>query len=328
MGKLLGKVLALWILLAVLVGLAGVPVQYPAEAAEEYPNKPVTYTIFWPPGGRSDLVARLVTPYIEKHLGTPVVVNNNVGGAGVIGHKVVKEAKPDGYNLAQSGTTVMFQYTKPGISKDDYTWIANIYSAPFVVAVPSSSKFKSMKELVDFAKANPSKLRHGNSGTGSTTHLGSTGFGMKTGLVFTQIAYKGEGPAVIGLASGEVDLAFGPMVAFKQMVEAGKLRVLAVAGPKRLKQQPQIPTCKELGYDFNWEAWEAIFGPKGLAENKAVWPKLSAAIKKALLDPELDQKLASLGLDVEYRTGDDELKWLEDEDRETKKIIYELGLQY
>jgi tripartite-type tricarboxylate transporter receptor subunit TctC len=217
---------AVWMQLVVMAGFSVIGVMVStAGAAEEYPRKPLTYTIFWPPGGRSDIVARMISPFIEKHLGTPVVVNNNVGGAGVIGHKEVREAKPDGYVLAQSGTTVMFQYTKPGINLSDYTWVANIYSAPFVIAVPSGSPFKSLKELVDFGKANPKKLRHGNSGTGSTTHLGSAGFAMKTGIEFTQIAYKGEGPAVIGIASAEVDVAFGPMVAFKQMIEAGKLRI-------------------------------------------------------------------------------------------------------
>jgi len=296
-------------------------------AAEEYPNKPLTYTIFWPPGGRSDIVARMISPYLEKYLGTPVVVNNNVGGAGVIGHKVVREAKPDGYTLAQSGTTVMFQYTKPGISLWDYTWIANIYSAPFMIAVPSNSPFKSLKELVDFGKANPKKLKHGNSGTGSTTHLGSAAFGMKFGCEFTQIAYKGEGPAVIGIASGEIDLSFGPMAAFKQMVEAGKLRILANCAPKRSKQHSQIATTRELGFDFAWDAWEAIFGPKGLPENKTVYPKLSEAVKKAILDPELDQKLLAIGLDVQYKPTDELEKWLKEDDKEIKKITFDLGLQ-
>ncbi len=299
------------------------------SAAEEYPNKPVAYTIFWPPGGRSDIVARMIAPYVEKYLGTPVVVTNNVGGAGVIGHKVVREAKPDGYTLAQSGTTVMFQYTKPGISLWDYTWIANIYSAPFVIAVPANSPFKTLKDLVDYGKAHPKKLRHGNSGTGSTTHLGSASFGMKTGVEFTQIPYKGEGPSVIGIASGEVDVSFGIMVAFRQMVEAGKLRILAFCASKRnAKQYAQIPTCKELGYDFVWDAWEAIFGPKGLPENRAVYPKLSEAIRKAILDPELDQKMLAIGLDVRYSSGGELEKWLKENDQEIKKVIYDVGLQH
>lgn len=320
---------AVWVMLVVVVGFCVmVALVSDTRAAEGYPSKPLTYTIFWPPGGRSDIVARMISPFIEKHLGTPVVVNNNVGGAGVIGHKEVREAKPDGYLVAQSGTTVMFQYTKPGISLWDYSWVANIYSAPFVIAVPSSSPFKNLKEMVDFGKANPKKLRHGNSGTGSTTHLGSAGFGMKTGVEFTQIAYKGEGPAVIGIASAEVDVAFGPMVAFKQMIEAGKIRTLAVCAPNRSRQNPDLPTCKELGYDFNWDAWEAIFGPKGLPGNKAVWPKLSEAIKKAILDPELDQKLMSIGLEVQYRAGEELERWLKVNDQEIRKIIFDLGLQY
>jgi len=299
-----------------------------AFAADEYPSKPVTYTIFWPPGGRSDIVARMVSPFLEKYLGTPAVVNNNVGGAGVIGHKVVKEAKPDGYTLAQSGTSVMFQYTKPGINIWDYTWLANIYSAPFFIAVPSNAPFKTLKELVDYGKANPKKLRHGNSGTGSTTHLGSESFGRKAGIEFTQIAYKGEGPSVIGIASGEVDVAFGVIAAFQQMIEAGKLRILALCDERRHPKYGQIPTCKELGYDFEWDAWEAIFGPKGLQENRGVYPKLSEAIRKAIHDPELNHKMSAIGLDIRYRTGEELEKWLKENDRETKKIIFDLGLQY
>jgi tripartite-type tricarboxylate transporter receptor subunit TctC len=300
----------------------------PAFSAEEYPSKPVTYTVFWPPGGRSDIVARMISPYLEKYLGAPVIVNNNVGGAGVIGHKTVREAKPDGYTLAQSGTTVMFQYTKPGISLWDYTWIANIYSAPFMIAVPTNSPYKTLKEVVDFAKANPKKLRHGNTGTGSTTHLGSVAFASKFGCDFTQIAYKGEGPAVIGIASGEVDVSFGPMVAFKQMVEAGKLRILAICAQNRSKQYGQIPTAKELGYDFSWDAWEAIFGPKGLQDNKAVYAKLSEAVKKAIGDTELDQKMLAIGLDVQYKPTEELEKWLREDDKQIKKLTHDLGLEY
>jgi len=316
--------------LAVLGGfLLGAVSNLPAAAqAAEYPSKPVTYTVFWPPGGRSDIVARMVSPYLEKYLGTPVVVTNQVGGAGVIGHKIVREAEPDGYTLAQSGTTVMFQYTKPGISLWDYTWIANIYSAPFMVAVPEKSPYRTLRDLVQFAKENPNKLRHGNTGTGSTTHLASAAFGTKFGCAFTQIAYKGEGPAVIGISSAEVDLAFGPMVAFRQMVEAGKLRILAVCAPKRSEQYPAIPTAQELGYEFYWDAWEAIFGPKKLGENQNVYGKLSEAVRKTILDPELGRKLLSIGLTVQYRSGAELEGWLKENDKEIKKVIFDLGLQY
>ncbi len=300
----------------------------PGLTADAYPSKPLSYTVFFPPGGRSDIVARMLSPYIEKYLGTPVMVVNNVGGVGVIGHKAVREAKPDGYTVAQSGTTVMFQYTKPGINIWDYTWIANVYSAPFMIAVPTNSSFKTLKELVDYGKANPKKLKHGNTGTGNTTHLGSAAFASKFGCEFTQIAYKGEGPSVVGLAAGEVDVAFSPMVAFNQMFEAGKLRILATCSPQRSKDHPQIPTAKELGYDFSWDAWEAIFGPKGLKENKPVYQKLSEAIRKAILDPDLGHKVLNIGLSVNYKPGDELEKWLREDDKRVKKVIYDLGLEY
>jgi tripartite-type tricarboxylate transporter receptor subunit TctC len=298
-------------------------------SAAEYPNKPLTYMVFFPPGGKSDLTARLVAPYLQKYLGTPVVVANQPGGAGVIGHKMIREEKPDGYTLAHSGATITAQYAKPGISMKDYTWIARIYLTPYVIAVPSNSPFKSLKELVDFAKANPSKLKHGNSSTGNTPHLASASFESDAGIQYTQVAYKGEGPSIVGLASGEVDLVFGTLVAVQQMIEAGKVKLLAVCGSKRMPgKHANIPTCKEAGYDFEWETWEAVFGPKGLQNNKAVWPKLSEAIRKTVLDPEFGQKLEAIGFDASYSTGENLEKWMNRLDQKTKKVIYQLGLQY
>jgi tripartite-type tricarboxylate transporter receptor subunit TctC len=297
--------------------------------ADDYPSKPLTYTIFFPPGGRSDIVARMLAPTIEKYLKTPVIVTNNTGGVGVIGHKAVKEAKNDGYTVAQSGTTIMFQYTKPGIKYTDYAFLANLYSTPFVVAVPGTSPYKSLKELIDYGKANPKKLRHGNTGTGSTTHLGSSAFSMRLmGNEFTQIAYKGEGPATIGIAAGEVEVSLGPMVAYRQMFEANKIRVLAVLDDRRLKQFPQFQTAKELGYPFSWGAWEAIFAPKSIEENKPVYAKLTEALSKALQDPELDQKMSTQGLEMHYKSPAEMKSWLAENDKEIKKIIFDLGLQY
>lgn len=299
------------------------------SAAEVYPGKPIAYTVFYAPGGKSDLSARMFAPSLQKYIGTPVIVTNTPGAVGGIGHKAVKDAAPDGYTLGHSGGTIVAQYTRPGISMHDYTYIARIYSTPYVIAVPSGSPFKNLKELVDFAKANPKQLRHGNTGHGSTPHLTSVGFQVETGIEFTEVTYKGEGPAVVGLASGEVELIVCTIVAVRPLVDAGKLRILAVCGDKRLRGQfDQIPTCKELGYDFESKVWEAVFGPKGLRENKVVFSKLSEAIRKAILDPEFGQRLETLGYDVAYLAGEDLEKWLNDEDKRWKKVIYQLGLQY
>jgi tripartite-type tricarboxylate transporter receptor subunit TctC len=298
-------------------------------AAEVFPSKPIAYAVFYAPGGKSDLSARMFAPYLQKYVGTPVVVTNIPGAVGTIGHKAVKDAAADGYTLGHSGGTIVAQYTRPGVSRHDYAYIARIYSTPYVIAVSSASPFKTFKELVEFAKANPKKLKHGNTGHGSTPHLTSASLQLELGIEFTEVTYKGEGPAVVGLAANEVEVVVGTTLAFKPLVDAGKLRILAIFGDKRLRGQfNQVPTCKELGYNFESIVWEAAFGPKGLRENKAVFSKLSEAMQKAILDPEFGQKLETLGYDQAYLAGDHLERWLNEEDERWKKVIFRLGLQY
>lgn len=296
--------------------------------AAGYPTKPVEMVIPWPPGGRTDLAVRTMAPYLEKYLGQPVVVINKVGGAGIIGMTYARDAKPDGYTISSGGMALsLFQYQKPsGLSLWDYTWIARTYWTPMVVAVNAQSPAKTLKDLVDQAKAAPNKLRHGNSGTGSTTHLASAAFAKKFGLKFTQVPYKGEGPAVIGLGSSEVDFAFGLMVAFRALVDAGKLRILAVADTSRDRNYPGVPTSAEQGYEFTAPAWEAIHTPKGLP--KPVLAALADACRRALSDGELKEKFAKMGLHLSYQPGPEFTEWLRTWDKDVKDLIFELGLNY
>lgn len=319
---------ALWRVLVVF-GVMATLIGRPAFGAEVYPSKPVAYTVFFPAGGRSDLTARLIAPYLQRYLSTPVIVTNVVGGAGLIGHRAVKDAVPDGYTLGQSGGTLNMQYTRPGMSVQDYAWIAKIYEVPYVIGVPASSPFKSLKELVEFARANPNKLKHGHSGHGLHPHLGSAAFRKAAGIQYTEVAYTGEGPVVIGVASGEVDLAFSLAATFRQMVEANKVRILAVCGTKRgTGQFDRVPTCKEQGYDFEWEAFELMFAPRALVQDRAVFAKISEAARKAILDPEFGQKVQGLGLEVAYLSGQELATWISQRDQKTKEVIFDLGLQY
>jgi tripartite-type tricarboxylate transporter receptor subunit TctC len=298
-----------------------------ARAADTYPSKPLIYTVFFPPGGKSDLVARIVAPYMQKYLGTSVVVMNEGGGSGVIGHKVLREAKPDGYTIGQSGGTVTAQYTKPGISIKDYTWIGRLYLTPYVVAVAASTPFKSLRELVDHAKANPRKLNHGSI-PGATPHLASVSFQTLAGIEYTQIAYKGEGPTVVALAGGEIDLSFGTIVAMKHMIDAGKVRLLAVSGNQRLKNEfSNLPTFKELGFDFEWGTWEALLGPKGLQENKEALTKLTMAAQRVTSDPAFIEKMRSTGFDVSFLAGRDFEQWINELDRKTKAAFDAAGMK-
>lgn len=296
--------------------------------AAEYPSKPIELVIPWPAGGRTDIGTRMIAPYLEKVMGVPVVVINKVGGGGIIGMTYLRDAKPDGYTISSGGQALSyFQYQKPETpSVWDYTWIARTYWTPMVVAVPSKSPFKNIKELVEFAKANPGKLRHGNTATGSTTHIGSEKFAKKFKIKFTQVPYKGEGDTVKGLGTGEVDLAFGLYVAFRPLVEDGEIRILGVADEKRDHLYPQIPTLREQGFDHLEPTWEAIHMPKGLPKN--VLDKLSESCKKTLTNSELTEKFGKIGLDLSYQSGPEFTEWLKGWDKEVKEIIFDLGLQF
>lgn len=323
--KKLNKKVALQFL--VLVSLMMLPLSDVA-LSEEYPTKPIELVIPWPAGGRTDIASRMIAPFLEKSLGVPAVVINKVGGGGIIGMIYIRDAKPDGYTITSGGQALSyFQYQKPeGLSLWDYTWIARTYWTPMLVAVNTKSPFKNLKDLVKYARANPGKLRHGNTGTGSTTHLASEKFAKKFGIKFTQVPYKGEGPAVIGIGTGEVDVAFGLMVAFRPLIEEGKLRILGVADEKRDPLYPQIPTFREQGFDHIEPTWEAIHTPKGFP--KDVHEKLSGVCKKALTDPELIEKFAKIGLNLSYQPGPEFTQWLKSWDKEVKDIIFELGLQF
>jgi len=293
-----------------------------------YPSKPVELVIPWPAGGRSDISTRLMAPFLEKNLGVPVVVINKVGGGGILGMAHVRDAKPDGYTLSSGGMAMAnFQYQKPGnLSLWDYTWIARVYWTPQVLAVNVKSPFKDLKGLVDFAKANPGKLRHGNTATGSTTHMCSEDYAKKFGLKFTQVPYKGEGDTVKGIGSGEVDFAFGLMLVFRPLLEDGKLRILGVADEKRNPLFPQVPTFREQGYDFSAPTWEALHAPKGLPPD--VYQKISEAARKSLTDPDLIGKFGKIGMNISHQAGSEFTEWLKTYDKEIKDLTMELGLQY
>lgn len=297
-----------------------------AAFAQNYPTKPVEMTIPWPPGGRTDIMVRLLSPYLEKELGQPVPVVNRVGGAGVTGMTQLKNARPDGYMISSGGIALSsMQYQKKiGVSLKDFTWIARVYSTPMVLVVPANSPFKTAKDLVQFAKANPGKLKHGNTGVGSSTHLASEALAKKFGFKIVQVPYRGEGPAVVGLAGAEADFSLGLMVAFRPFVEDAKLRVLGVAGEERDENLPKTFTLKEQGLDWSYFAFEALHVPNGVPE--VIVAKLSAAAKNAMANPELKKKFADIGLTLSYQDGPAFTKWLGEWDAQMLVQMKELGL--
>ena len=298
----------------------------PDAFAQNFPNKPVEMSIPWPPGGRTDIMVRLLAPYLEKELGQPVPVVNRVGGGGVTGMVAFKNARPDGYTISSGGISLSsMQYQKKiGVGLWDFTWYARAYSTPMVLAVPGTSPFKTAKDFVDFAKANPGKLKHGSTGVGSSTHLASEAMANKLGFKIAQVPYRGEGPAAIALAGGEADFSLGLMVAFRTFTEDGKMRILGIASDERDENVRDIPTMKEQGYDFTYQAFEGLHVPNGVPE--PVVAKLSAAAKNALTNPELKKKFADIGLTIAYQDGPTFTKWFKEWDAQVLTQMKELGL--
>lgn len=288
----------------------------------EFPTKPIEIVIPWSAGGRSDIGSRTMAPFLEKYLGVPVVVINKVGGAGLVAFAYLRDAKPDGYTISYGGYGVLLlQYTRPEgvVSLGHYTFIAQVYSAPMVVTVNTKSPFNTLKDLVEYGRTNPGKLKHGNTTTGSSSHIASEGFAKKHRIKITQVPYKGEGDTAKGLAAGEVDFCLGLYISFRPLIESGHLRVLGVADANRNPLYPQIPTGKEEGFDFSFPNWEAIFAPKGLPQN--VYDKLSEACKSALENPQLKESYAKMGLNILYRPGPELTQYIKSWDKDSRDLI-------
>lgn len=297
-----------------------------AALAQQYPAKPIEMVIPWPPGGRTDTMVRMLAPFLEKELGQPVVVVNKVGGGGLTGMAFIKAAPPDGYVISSGGVALSgMQYQrKTDISLWDYNWFARVYSQPLFLAVPASSRFKTLREFLDAAKAAPGKMKHGNTGPGSSTHIASEAMAKAAGIKLTQVPYKGEGPAVIGLAGAETDFALGLMVALRPFIESNKVRLIAVSGETRDSAAPNVPTFKEQGLDFNHSAFEALHVPKGTPQ--PIVDRLTVAARNAMANPDLKAKFQSVGLEPAFQDGPTFTKWLRGWDDEMKTLIKEMGL--
>ena len=305
--------------------LGAAPLASPA-LAQDFPSRPIQFVIPWPPGGRTDIAVRLLAPYLQRELGQPVVVINRGGGGGLTDMAYIRSAPPDGHTISSGGIALSsMQYERQtDLTLWDFTWFARIYSTPMVLAVPAASPFRDLGSLIEFARANPERLFHGNSGTGSSTHLASEALARRYGFRVTQVPYTGEGPAVVGLATGSVQMSLGLMVAFRPMVQDGRLRVLAVAGPERDALAGDVPTFREAGFDFNYMAFEALHVPNGVPE--PILTRLSRAAQAALTDSTLAERFNGVGLNLSYMDGPNFTAWLRGWDVEMRSLVQDLGM--
>ena len=270
-----------------------------APAHALYPDKPVKLIVPFVAGGGGDILARTMMAKVQEALGQTIIIDNRGGAGGNIGTAAAARAEPDGYTLAYgtNGTHAINQSLYASTSFDpvkDFEPISRLSKIALLMVVnPQSLPVNSPAELVAYLKANPGKVNVATAGQGTSSHLASEMFKTATGTEFLTVHYRGGGPAMVDMISGQMQLMIEIMPNAFPQVNGGKLRGLAVSTETRWPATPAIPTIKESGIPLTVSAWDAIFAPKGTP--KEVIVTVNAAIKKALADPELQKSLLSRG---------------------------------
>src|SRR5574343_557911 len=257
----------------------------PALAQANYPAKPIKLICPWPAGGSSDIVMRALGESASKALGVQVVVENKPGASGMLGLNELVKAAPDGYTLSQLTIGVARMPHMQKMQFDplrDFTYIACLTGYTFGIVVKADSPFKTVKDLVDYAKANPGKFSYGSTGNGTTPHLAVEEFASKAGIQLTHVPFKGSADGLQALLGGHIN-AHSDATGWAPHVDSGALRLLATYGSKRTKRWPKVPTLNELGYDTVSDSPFGIGGPRGM--DPAIVRKLQDAFKKTLSDP-------------------------------------------
>ena len=279
-------------------------------SAQTWPERSITFICPWPAGGTADQSMRALCSVAARVLGQSIAVENKVGASGMIGAKALASAKPDGYTIGQIPISVT-RFSQLGTlaadPRKDFTYIARTSGQTFGIAVPANSPFKTLKDFVAHAKANPGKVTYAHAGVGGATHVGMEEFASVAGIQFNHVPYKGGSEALQGVPGGHVD-ALADSSSWAPHVEAGKLRLLATWGELRTARFKDVPTLRELGYDVVVDAPNGIGAPKGL--NPAVAAKLRDAFRQAANSPEFKTVIDKLDAPLLYLDGPDYEKYV------------------
>jgi tripartite-type tricarboxylate transporter receptor subunit TctC len=311
------------LLLSLIIGPA-------ALAQSDFPSRPITIVVPFPPGGSSDTVTRLVAAKLADNLKANVVIENRGGGGGVPAAIAFKQAAADGYTLflANNGlfaimpalTDVRFDPVK------DFQPITPLFSFPSVLVVPSASPAKTVKELVDLAKSKPNGLNYASQGVGSGGHILGEMLRLKSGAPLVHVPYRGAGPAVTDLAGGNVDLLFSSYVSAIGQVQAGKLRILGWTATRRSPALPDVPTMAEAGFPgVELEIWQGILAPLGTPA--PLVRKLNEELIKAAKTPDVVQKVAAQAVEMTTTSPEDFGKLMASDVERLGKVVRDAGIK-
>ena len=314
-------------LTAALLGAA----QPSVSLAQAYPNKTIRIVVPFAPGGTSDILARAIGPKLTEAWGQPVVVENRAGANGNVGADFVAKAPADGYTLFLTDLSVLSinqsvytNMTYDGIK--DFAPVIMVSYSPHVLGVHPSVPANSVKELIEYAKANPGKLNFAISGTGGAPHLAGIAFAQRTGVKWAYIPYKGGSQAVADVAAGQANVIMNGMLATYPTVKSGRIKGLAVSSAQKVGSAPELPTIAEVLPGFETGSYQGIAAPAGTP--REVVAKLNAEITRILATPEMKERLASQGTEV--RSGPPEAlgAFLNAEKARWAQVIKESGIKF
>ncbi|MDP1675189.1 MAG: tripartite tricarboxylate transporter substrate binding protein [Burkholderiales bacterium] len=284
--------------IAAVTAAAAATIAFPAAAA--YPERPVRLVVGFPPGGAADILGRIAAQQLSERIGQQVVVDNRGGAGGLIATEIAAKANSDGYTLLFSSIPhVINPHLYKKVSYDairDFTPVVQFVAVPLMLAAGPSLPAKNVKELIDYAKANPGKINYGSAGSGSSSHLAVELFKSMAAIRMEHIPYKGTGPLITDMLGGQIGVTIASAVPLTPQVRSGKLRGLAVTGPKRSAAFPELPAIAETVPGYEVVNWFGIFAPAGTPMD--IVKRVNADLNTALKNPELVKRLNAQGADA------------------------------
>lgn len=300
-----------------------------SAVAQNYPSKPIRLILPFPPGGPSDILGRALAQKLTEQMHETVITDNRAGAGGNLGLELTAKAPPDGYTLVLSSPLIALSpslYSKLNYEQKDLAPVALVALIQNVLLVHPSVPAKTLKDLVQIARASPGKLNYGSGGVGTTTHLAPELFMSMTKTKMVHVPYKGSGLALLGLISGQVDVLVMAVPAAMSQIESGKARALAIVSEKRATPLPNVPTAKEAGFDnFVVDIWYGILAPSGTPQ--AIISRLNTEINKALASPDLKEKLVTAGIQPTGGTAEHFASFIRSETARYAKVIKEAGIK-
>jgi tripartite-type tricarboxylate transporter receptor subunit TctC len=289
-----------------------------------YPSKAIRMIVPFAPGGGTDIIARLVSQDLGQAWGQSVVVDNRGGSGGIVGAELAARSSPDGYTMMLCSLGFSYApalYRKlPYDTEKDFSPISRVATQPFIYVVVPSLGVSSMKELIALAKSKPGELRYGSGGSGGASHLGTELLRVMTGIDVTHVPYKGTGPALTAMLSGEIHFQLIGISSVVPHMKSGRMRALAVSGAKRSSAAPEVPTVAESGVrGYAFDVWYGMLFPAGTP--RAIVGKANAELNRVLKSPALAQRFAAVGLEPSGTTSDEFARIIRSEIAKWRKVV-------